>query len=85
MKFYSNESIQEGDYYPNAWIWHGSIRPLVNNAPKGWALRIKLPWWIRKHSSYHCKDMAHQLMFGVLHFSGGVEMYEIWFNPVEGV
>lgn len=84
MKFYSNESIQEGDYYPDAWIWQGKIIPFLNKARTGWALRIRLPWWIRRYSQYHRRDVTHQLMFGISHFIGP-ERYEFWFVPVEGV
>lgn len=83
MRFYSNENITEGAVYPNAWIWHGSIISLSNNAPKGWVLRIKLPWWIRRYSGWHDRDMLHQLIFSVIHFVGSPERYDILFHPVE--
>ncbi len=82
MTLYSNRSIIEGEYYPDAIIWHGNIMPLSKSAPIGWALRIKLPWWIRRYSSWHRREMIHQLMFGVWQLTGP-EKYEVWFSPVE--
>ena len=83
MKLYSKESIQEGDYYPSAWIWHGRIISLSGSAPIGWALRIRLPWWARKYSPWLCTECLHQLVFGVSQFVGP-EKYEFWFVPVGG-
>jgi hypothetical protein len=83
MKLYINQDIIEGDYYPEAWIWHGRVIPLSKNAPVAWLLRIRLPWWVRRYNQWLKRDMSHQLMFGVSQ-SVGPEKYEFfWFVPVE--
>lgn len=83
MKFYIKHDLPEGFIAPDAWIWHGKILPFSKNAPVGWALRIRLPWWVREYSPWLCTECLHQLVFGVSQFVGP-EKYEFWFVPVGG-
>lgn len=86
MRFYSNESIREGQFYPQAWIWFGKILPMSGNAKHlADCLIIKLPWWARQQVYGRGKDNVRtcQLHFIMFHLIGEPEEYSFDWIPVE--
>ena len=85
MKFYSNETITEGEILPNVWIWNGEFKPCNRAVSKHTVFMVKLPWWTRQ-PIIDCRgrhDATCQLTFIMDHMEGYIEHYEWRWLPIE--
>ena len=83
MRFYSNENIVEGRYWPAAWIWKGKAFAFNWNSRYTSFLVIRLPWWTRQERAwFDGSSCTFQPAFIVAHKAGQPETYRLQWMPV---
>ena len=82
MKLYANHDIQEGEYWPAAWIWKGKSYKFFSNMFVNY-LVIRFPWWVRKERSwYDGRPVTIQPAFIIEHEYGRPEVYRWTWMPI---